>query len=312
MKRFRKPAADSLELLLDTICNSFGGIVLIALLITLVTRDARQSLDAKSGAADSRELLERQIDALKKDISADEEFLRNNNAREVPGELLQRFADAKAKLEVTKQANDEAWKSWKKAATKASGEDTEANSAFLEKAELARAISRARTELQSAEEQSARMRERLGALKSEYADLAASRSEQLRLPREHASSASAAYFIVDHNEVFPLFVATPSGSSEPNRKAFDWDEDTSGEHFTVVPRAGRGVTPGSVASDLAATIKRAKDDNEYAAILLGKDSVVAYRALRAALLGAGLEFGWRYKEEGKYFFGTEGTNPPPL
>src|SRR5688572_11055317 len=41
MNRLRRTQAqDSLELLLDTMCNTFGGIILIALLIALLSRDS--------------------------------------------------------------------------------------------------------------------------------------------------------------------------------------------------------------------------------------------------------------------------------
>src|SRR5215218_10279424 len=40
MSRRRRHQPDSLELLLDTMCNTFGGIIMIALLIALLSRDA--------------------------------------------------------------------------------------------------------------------------------------------------------------------------------------------------------------------------------------------------------------------------------
>lgn len=38
MSKHGSPTSDSLELLLDTICNTFGGIVFIALLIVVMLR----------------------------------------------------------------------------------------------------------------------------------------------------------------------------------------------------------------------------------------------------------------------------------
>ena len=54
----RKTPPDSLYLLLDTLCNAFGGIILLAVLVVLLTsKEKTQS----SKAADSQEMLQRRL-----------------------------------------------------------------------------------------------------------------------------------------------------------------------------------------------------------------------------------------------------------
>ena len=55
MSRKAAPVGDSLDLLLDTICNTFGGILFIAMLVVILTsqisRDAAPSAPAQNPAA---------------------------------------------------------------------------------------------------------------------------------------------------------------------------------------------------------------------------------------------------------------------
>jgi len=46
VKRRRNTTEDSLELLLDTMCNMFGGIILMALLVVLQTQMTAKSVQA--------------------------------------------------------------------------------------------------------------------------------------------------------------------------------------------------------------------------------------------------------------------------
>lgn len=62
-RRIRQQSGDSLDLLLDTMCNLFGGIVFIALLVAMLAGDgARQRVE--SPRSDTEEVLRRQIEQL--------------------------------------------------------------------------------------------------------------------------------------------------------------------------------------------------------------------------------------------------------
>ena len=49
-----RPAANSLDLLLDTICNTFGGVLFLAMLVSLMLAQTRRSSQAESTASDPR------------------------------------------------------------------------------------------------------------------------------------------------------------------------------------------------------------------------------------------------------------------
>ena len=54
----RKTPPDSLYLLLDTLCNAFGGIILLAVLVVLLTSKEKSQSTA---SADSQEMLQRRF-----------------------------------------------------------------------------------------------------------------------------------------------------------------------------------------------------------------------------------------------------------
>src|SRR5215212_9991705 len=60
MSRRRRHQPDSLELLLDTMCNTFGGIIMIALLIALLSRDTDADPNATQTFRKQLEQLEQQ------------------------------------------------------------------------------------------------------------------------------------------------------------------------------------------------------------------------------------------------------------
>jgi len=65
-RRIRGPG-DSLDLLLDTICNSFGGIIFIACLVAILARDTPPARGSAMAAADA-EMLERRIRVAEDDL----------------------------------------------------------------------------------------------------------------------------------------------------------------------------------------------------------------------------------------------------
>ena len=66
--------SDSLDMLLDTMCNTFGGVILIALLISLLARDIPNTTTDASSAATTRDLWLRYTNALAKHSEVQSEF----------------------------------------------------------------------------------------------------------------------------------------------------------------------------------------------------------------------------------------------
>jgi hypothetical protein len=310
MRRFRNTQSDSLDLLLDTICNAFGGIVLIAILITLLTSDARERLQDVATSAD-KELVERQIASLKSDIrEAEEYFERQASSVSVDPGLAARLDQAKASLQTAKDKNASAWNAWEKSAAKASGNDPEADKILGEKVAVASRLSRLKTETDALNQKLERLKQRLEALKRERSDILTSKAEQLRLPKEQPERGGSVFILLKQNEIFPLLVAG-SGELTINDDSLGW-RDLGGDSVEVTPLIGKGVSPASAGSSLGQTLEMIKREGKYAALSIDSKSAEAYRALRAELLRRSVPFGWGYTESLKESFGPSGSKPPPL
>ena len=310
MRRFRTTQNDSLDLLLDTICNAFGGIVLIAILITLLTSDAKQKLQEAATSAD-RELVERQIASVQSDIREAEEYLaRQASSVSVDPNLAARLAGANAALQTAKDKNAEAWSAWGKAAAKASGNDPQANKILGEKVSVASRLARLKTETEALNDKLGRLKQRLETLKRERSDIVASKAEQLRLPKEQSERGGQRFFLLKNNEIYPLDIER-NGRLAENRDSLDWSEQ-DGDSFEVTPQTGKGVSPENASSRLRSTLELIKKEGGYAILNVDSKSAKAYRVLRSELIRLGLPFGWSHRESPTEGFGPDGTKPPPL
>lgn len=312
MRRFRSTQSDSLDLLLDTICNAFGGIVLIAILITLLTSDAREKLKEAATSAD-KELVERQIASLQADIKAAETYLERQALRvSVDPGLVARLDRAKASLQTSKDKNTQAWEAWKDGAAKAAGNDPEADKVLGQKVAVASRLAKLRTETNALDEKLERLKKRLETLRRERSDIVASKAEQLRLPKEQPERGGNVYFLLKNNEVYPLGFARFGGLVR-NDDSLEWQAVDEDSH-RVTPKAGRGISARNVPSSLRDTLALMKKEGKYATLSTDSRSAAVYRALRSELLKYGLLFGWEYEESPSEIFttGPNGYKPPPL
>lgn len=97
MARRRKEDSDSLELLLDTICNMFGGIVFITLLVVLMLQSKPSTTTHHTIPVDARQLQKFQLDL--EIARAQSERFQKARARQIA--LLEKYvpADLKQRLD---------------------------------------------------------------------------------------------------------------------------------------------------------------------------------------------------------------------
>lgn len=310
MRRFRRTTKDSLDLLLDTICNAFGGIVLIAVLITLLTRHARETVDPKS-AAEDRDVVEQQIFDTRRELDELRRYFEEIREKSAPDpEATAALQAATERLEAAKKANEAAWTEWQTAASRAGGNDPEADRLVSERASLARRLADAQSAHSAAEATLDRMQRRFQELQDKIDQEIAARSEMLRLPKERSKEGGLSNFVLFFDEVFPLHLFRERRWQE-NRDPLAW-VDVTERTCEVTPQRGKGIAPGAVTAQLKETIAAMQKSGEYAAIYLTPESVKAYRALREELLQAGVLFGWTVDERTTQRFGPDGTSPPPL
>ena len=117
----RKTPSDSLYLLLDTLCNAFGGIILLAVLVVLLTsKEKTQS----AAATDSQEMLQRRLTLAQTNLA---------HARQLTTSLRAKANDIKGKeqmdLLATRKDLQEQIQQMREAATETGKELETANAA---------------------------------------------------------------------------------------------------------------------------------------------------------------------------------------
>lgn len=310
MRRFRKTNTDSLDLLLDTICNAFGGIFLIAVLITLLTKHARETVDPKS-AAEDRDVVEQQIFDTRSELDELRRYFDEIREKSIADPATTAALQAETdRLDAAKKANDAAWAQWQAAASRAGGNDPDADRLVSERATLARRLADAHSAQSAAGATLDRLQSRMRELQDKIDQEIAARSEMLRLPKERPKEGGLSNFVLFYDEVFPLHLFMDSRWQE-NREPLAW-VDVTERTCEVTPQRGKGIAPSAVATQLRDTIAQMRQSGEYAAIYLTPESVKAYRALREELVQAGVLFGWTLDERTTQRFGPDGTSPPPL
>ena len=243
--RRRKPH-DSLYMLLDTMCNAFGGIILLAVLVVLLTsKEKTQS----AAATDSTEL-QRRI------------ALAETN--------LQQSLQLSATLHA--QANDDRWKNQVSLLTTRQQLENELNqlrtlaaenaqqidaTAEVDPAErmkqLATTTAEQRTKkletqnkLTAAEEEKKRDAAHLAALEKQMSDLAKLSQRDLRLPREHNTDRYVFYVIVIYNRIYPCFNADLTR----NESDIKWTTSETDAASTAEPKKGKGLDAVADAAQL--------------------------------------------------------------
>jgi hypothetical protein len=302
--------SDSLELLLDTLCNVFGGIVLIACLLAIIPRQKMPPplLPTHSATA---EMIERRM------IAASEEAIRlQSNIDRLSKSADPRLAELQARRD-----------SLKKLQERLSSGIEERGHQELNEAEARALVARGNPE--ALEERLAELRlqksktegihaiatekirfleQRSNSLSEETSKLAKGRVQAVRFPREREATASPFPIIIRYNAIYPMAL----GENMRRNPALERIPH-AGDGFRAKPIPGRGIAHPNDDRDLHAALKAAADAKCYASLYLYPDSHGVFPDLRETLAKAGLSYGLEFVVRGKELsFSSEGNAPPEL
>ena len=316
MKRRKLARADSLDLLLSTMTSSFGGIILIAIMVVLVSRNAKKATDKSRIVDANNAILVRKIDKAKTDIATASELKNSLQATlalpenaEITGlmaerdRLKKRLDDAQAKI----AALGALAKSSQDMSTKDPSEILRALNNGL--ADLKREKDKETARDNALAEQMATLKGRLSDLNSEMEKDYNAHVRTLRLPKERENARQPYNFIVRYNQVYPL----SDINGGPNRKSLDWVKQSDGDSVEVQPIEGAGLDVQRDREAIVNILKKVPRDEFYAAVYLYGDSFKTFGDLKQLIIEAGLEYGWQPETPlQKLLFSDKGTSPPPL
>lgn len=302
--------SDSLELLLDTLCNVFGGIVLISCLLAIIPRQQMPPPLLPTHSAEE-EMIERRMIAAEQEarrLQAEMDRLSESTHPELAE--LQARRDSLKELQERLEAGIKERADLELDEAKARALVARGNKEALEErlAELGAQKSKTENLFNVTTDKIRFLEERSKNLSEDSTKLSEGKVQAVRFPRERDTAASSFPIIIRYNAVYPLAIGRHMRPNPAIQKI-----PPTAESFQVKPIPGQGITLPKDDSDLHVTLKAANAEKHYAALYLYPDSHAVFSDLREALIKAGLKYGLKFVgSEQELNFGPQGNSPPEL
>lgn len=301
----RQKPKDSLDLLLDTMCNTFGGIILIAILVALLAGNRLQlaSPAASGDAARLRAQATEELSRLQKVAAAlHQRILDEGLQRKV--ELLRKTEELQAQLASIKQGLQ---------VEEAALHQLETLDPQEQKAELELQLEQLQEQIKVAlktgndlENDMAARRATLMRLQQQVRSTIETSVLRLRYPREHETSKDRLYVLIKFGHLYPT--QYPSGGR--NDQTIDWAE--VGDDSIAKPRLSMGMNPQRDSTQTEAFFAGINPQTQYIAFIVFQDSFAEFRLAQRYCAGHNLEYGWSAKlQSSDVIFSSRGRNPPP-
>jgi translation initiation factor 6 (eIF-6) len=315
MRRRNHDVKDSLDLLLDTMCNAFGGIVLIAILVALVSSEVRHSDETNRVRQLGTEMLKRRIAQVERDLESARRY-QTELADKLQGSSV---SNTTALLEQRQQLQDE-FQSLTNRVNQAQTDqafiqgaaaqpaDDRARILRTQTADLTRQHTAEKNTLLTTEQNTERLKQRVTALQTAEQKNKARNVVQLRLPKEQVQLKKTLPVIICHDQLY--FVYDTTGRQvRRNTYGLEFDELLSGD-IKVMPVRGRGVDLLGSAQLLQSVPRQ----NFYVVCWVYGDSFRTFNQFKQLITRAGYEYGWSPMTPDDFLVLTDRsvTAPPPL
>ncbi|HEX9046908.1 MAG TPA: hypothetical protein VF988_07760 [Verrucomicrobiae bacterium] len=304
----RRTPADSLYLLLDTLCNAFGGIILLAVLVVLLTSKEKVH---SSATAESQELAQRRLELAQSNLQKAQQLaarLQAQAAKPDVKEQMELLSARKAIQDAIDQTRDADTQAARDIDTANAVDPTDRlkflNSQFA--AAKAKELD-ATNRLVAATENRRRLKERVASLQIQVTAKLDELQRPLRLPKEHETGKRVIYVIARYNKVY----LCRNNDLSRNETDINWTSTFLSE--TAEPIPTKGIDPKRNAADLANIFKSLSDGSVYIAFCVYEDSFPAFISAKQSAASAGLAFGWEpfLISDGPVVFAAVGHTPKP-
>lgn len=309
MRKRRFSSDDSLDMLLDALCNVFGGIILVACLLALLgggePEGAVKADESPAGLA-VLQATERRLKAAEEELRGLKD-LHRKLSKDDDGEAARLAAERDALRQTQERLRAElAAKDTpaEKTGGAASTEDVE--KLRKEVRDLEKLIADARAKKLAAELTEKDLLARLEQLKKLLKENADKNTEYVRFPKEKDSGRPFATMILKFGCMYPLTAADGQPFPGVRRKPVPGREKEEAFSATPVPSAGWRLPDDRAA--IREYFAAAKRSGCFSAVHLFPDSFEMFRALRPYFAEAGVEFGFEIlPQHYLLIFSTTGT-----
>ena len=302
----RKKPSDSLYMLLDTMCNAFGGIILLAVLVVLLT-SKEQSQRATS--SETPEMLQRRLVLAQTNLQQSLQLAASLRAKADDGRWKQQVAllTTRKELQDTLQQTRDAVSQNSKELDTVGTADPSERIKFLNAA-LAAAQARkleVQNSLAAADENSKRLKQRLAGMQRQVTAKLDDLQRALRLPKEHETGKRVVYFIARYGHVYPC--RNPDLSR--NETDIKWTVKLDGH--IAEPIRGKGIDPIANSRGLETYFSNQSKDTVYVAFCVFQDSFPAFIRARQMAVAGGVAYGWEpfLEADGPVVFAENGHTP---
>lgn len=271
-RRRRRSSGSSLELLLDTICNTFGGVLFLAILIAMLLQLRGRAVSVAPPSAASQLEFERLTN---EQVDARERLEKINKALREQGQLVSQFkqnAQAIAELEKQKQHRDRLNASSAKLLEDVASKQQSVNIEAQQIANLDSALAEAERDKSNLD---SRLKKEMEA-----------RKESARLPTLHDTIKREFAVCLRHGRLYRVLL-----HGQPNQQDFDVGTVAGRRTMTPKPQGGHSVPQGEPGKALfGSTLDGIEPDISYVAIFVWPDSYAQFRQMKEVLLARGFEY----------------------
>ena len=284
-----KRLSDSLDMLLDTMCNTFGGIILLAVMVTLLARRERQEGTANN--TESAKVQRHQLSIAKDSLSRSIQLRDQLKQKALSGDWKIQVALLRSRQEIQSEIQrmgDQNQKSLHVLENAAALTPTDRLKTLEEEIVTAELQTlEAKNRLAAAQTNRARIGTRISEITQSQALLVKDSERKLRLPMERDSKQSAIYVIAKYGRIFPCRNYDLSLNEEDIVWDIVWDKNS--KSIVATPRRDRGFTDPNKLHDY---FQRIPSRNFYVAFLVYEDSFSIFNKAKDLAVRAGVTYGW--------------------
>lgn len=314
MRRKLSGSADSgsLDLLLDTLCNVFGGIVLIACLLAILPRQDMPPPLLPAGKAESQ-MVERRI------VSAEQQIKElQKEIEKLLASVDPEIAALEARLKQLKDVCDELEKK-DEAFKKLELQDAQARAVLVKGnvdemkkrlEEVNRIRAREKATANAINGKVDFLKQRVAKLGEEIKNAKGGRAQAVRFPRERRGQSSPFPVVLKHNQIYPLRL----GLNWKENPAIHRIHSPDGDGFRAIPLNGKGFVEAKTHKGFNDSLKKAaRRKNVYISVYIYPDSHEMFHGLAEVISKHKLRYGIEFMKKGEPIgFSGNGTQPPEL
>ncbi|MCH2203814.1 MAG: hypothetical protein MK102_17750 [Fuerstiella sp.] len=273
-RRTSSTSLDSLELLLDTICNTFGAVIFIAMLVALLVND---SVQVVSGTETVQDVVIESARVLN-DIQAAKQKLRVLADQIQQQELIKKRFASDESLALTGKLRQQMERRVHLMGQKSDAVE-QITQVKGDSARLQQQLDQQQRAYDAADNRNARLRQEL----STELELS---GRTARIPQVRRTTKDSVVYALDDGRLYR--VTTPDQTIDDT----DCVRSTEAGVHTIRPRAGAGVPVAdrSSGASLNGKFKGVTDEDFFVQLFVSRDSFAAFLSVRDTLVELGLEY----------------------